>query len=181
MAINGQSDRREKAMTTDEIKALVIQTANQYGINSNIALVQIQRESGFNPNAVGSSGERGLAQFMPGTWERFGSGSFDNAFDPETNLNAWGAYMNYLSTLFGGDYSYMLTAYNGGEGHLLDPGKYGPPSQAARRYAQEILASANVDPNNIGPIVVEPGSIGGFPLWLLLGAAGLVLFFALSD
>ena len=168
-------------MTTDQIKALVISKANQFGINSNVALAQIQRESGFNPNAVGSSGERGLAQFMPGTWTRFSSESFDNAFDPEKNLNAWGGYMTYLYTLFGGDYSYMLTGYNGGEGHLTNPGKYGPPSQAAQNYAQAILSQANVSGSDIGPIVVEPLGAGEFP-WLLVGsAAALLLFFALRD
>jgi soluble lytic murein transglycosylase-like protein len=172
-------------MTTDEIKALVISKANQYGINSNVALAQIQRESGFNPNAVGSSGERGLAQFMKGTWERsgIGSGSFDNAFDPVMNLDAWGRYMNHLSTLFGGDYPSMLIGYNGGEGHLLDPQKYGPPSQAAQGYAQAILAQAGVGSG--APdlrLVVEPG--GAESNWLMyvgLGLLGVLLWQAISD
>jgi soluble lytic murein transglycosylase-like protein len=167
-------------MTTEEIKALVISKANQFGINANVALAQIQRESGFNPRAVGSSGERGLAQFMPGTWARFSSASFDQAFDPETNLNAWGAYMTYLLGLFGGDYQYALTGYNGGEGHLLNPGKYGQPSARAIEYGQTLAAAGGSD---IGPIVVTPsgGDIGGFPIWLLVGAGALLLIVALQD
>jgi len=171
-------------MTPDEIKALVIQKANQYGINPNIALAQIDRESHFNPNAVGSSGERGLAQFMPATWARFSSAPFDQAFDPETNLNAWGAYMTYLLGLFGGDYQYSLIGYNGGEGHLLDPGKYGGPSQAAQNYAQQILAASGAGSDggaSIGPIVVSPNSLSGVSPWLLLGAAGLFLLLVVSD
>src|SRR5215510_2954225 len=108
-------------MTTDEIKALVVSKANQYGINPNIALAQIQRESGFNPRAVGAAGERGLAQFMRGTWEQYGAGSFDNAFDENANLDAWGNYMAALMGMFSGDYTKALTAYNGGPGHLTDP------------------------------------------------------------
>jgi soluble lytic murein transglycosylase-like protein len=167
-------------MTTDQIKALVVQKANQYGINSNIALAQIQRESNFNPRATGSSGERGLAQFMPGTWARFGSGSFDNAFDAEMNLNAWGGYMSYLLNLFGGDYTYALTGYNGGEGHLLNPEKYGQPSAAAISYGQT-LAAAGGSPD-IGPIIVEPSALpGGIPTWAFFVAGGLLLLLLVRD
>src|SRR5262245_61118414 len=101
MVINGRSPgrglkRKRESMTTEEIQNLVVNKANQYGINPGIAFAQIGRESSFNPRAVGGSGERGLGQFMPATWARFGSGSFDNAFDPVANLDAWGNYMVYL-------------------------------------------------------------------------------------
>jgi soluble lytic murein transglycosylase-like protein len=168
-------------MTTDEIKALVISKANQYGINPGIAFAQIQRESGFNPRAVGSSGERGLGQFMPGTWARFGSGAFDNAFDPVMNLDAWGNYMVYLMGLFNSDYLKALTGYNGGEGHLTDPARFGPPSTAARAYAQAIYSQAGFTADsvvNLDQIGVSPG---GFPTWLVIGAVGLLVWFTFSD
>jgi soluble lytic murein transglycosylase-like protein len=166
-------------MATD-YRQLVVSKAQQFGINPNIALAQIERESGFNPRAVGGSGERGLAQFMPGTWARFGSGSFDNAFDPEMNLNAWGGYMTYLLGLFGGDYASALAGYNGGEGHLLDPGKYGPPSARAIEYGQNLAAAGGSA--DIGPLVVLPSGDGGqFPIWLIAGAGALLLWVALSD
>jgi len=129
-------------MTKTELQQVVVDYAYGYGIDPQIALAQIQQESGFDPNAVGSSGERGLGQFMPGTWQRFGTGSFDNAFDYDYNLTAWGNYMTYLLNLFGWDYEKALIGYNGGEGHLLDPGRYGQPSQRARNYARAILANA---------------------------------------
>lgn len=172
-------------MTTEEIKQLVASKANQYGINPNIALAQIQRESSFNPRAVGSSGERGLGQFMKGTWDRFGQGSFDNAFDPVMNLDAWGKYMSYLLSLFVGDpatmYLKALTGYNGGEGHLTNPEKYGHPSQAAQAYAREIYAQAGFGPEsvvNLDQIDISPSD---FPLWLLIGGLGLLLWVAFSD
>jgi soluble lytic murein transglycosylase-like protein len=171
-------------MTTDQIKALVIQKANQFGINPNIALAQIQRESGFNPGAIGGSGERGLAQFMPGTWARFSSAPFDQAFDPETNLNAWGGYMTYLLNLFGGDYTYALTGYNGGEGHLTNPGKYGQPSAAAQEYGRTLAAAGGSA--DIGPIIVSPGGLpggdlGGIPTWAWIAAGGLLLLLVVRD
>lgn len=168
-------------MTTDEIKQLVIDKANQWGINPNIALAQIQQESGFNPNRVGALGERGLGQFMKGTWETYGSGNFDNAFDPATNLDAWGNYMSSLMGTFGGDYIKALTAYNGGPGHLTDPGKYGPPSAAAIAYGQNIYAAAGFGPGsvvNLDSVTVAPA---GLPLWLLLAGGAILLVVALRD
>lgn len=129
-------------MTKTELQNLVIDYANSFGIDPQIALAQISQESGFNPNARGGSGERGLGQFMPGTWARFGNGSFDNAFDPNSNLQAWGQYMTFLLNLFGWDYEKALIGYNGGEGHLTNPGKHGPPSSRARNYAKTVLAAA---------------------------------------
>ena len=172
-------------MTTDEIRQLVVQYARRYGINSYVALAQIQRESGFNTHAVGSSGERGLGQFMPETWARFGSGSFDNAFDPNLNLDAWAKYMAYLLGLFGNDYNKALAGYNGGEGHLTSPAKFGPPSQAALNYASQIMsqASAGEDLPNIGQILVTPGGseTPDWVKWAALGLVGLLIWTALSD
>jgi len=171
-------------MTTDEIQQLVIQKAAEWGIDPGIALAQAQQESGLNPTRVGSSGERGLMQFMPGTWARFGSGSFDNAFDPSANLDAWGAYMDYLLGLFGNDYTQALTAYNGGEGHLTDPGKYGPPSAAAQAYGAQLAAQASYDVTGADSGAADsmtPSAVSGLPLWLILGGAALIAIIALRD
>jgi soluble lytic murein transglycosylase-like protein len=164
-------------MTTEEIKNLVVSKANQYGINPSIAYYQIQRESSFNPRAVGGSGERGLGQFMKATWGRFGSGSFDNAFDPVMNLDAWGNYMIYLLAMFNGDYVKALQGYNGGEGNV----QRGTVSAAARAYAQAIYSQAGFTSQsviNFDQLEVSPT---GFPTWLLIGGLGLILWVALND
>jgi len=169
-------------MNTEEIKQLVINKANGAGINPNIALAQIERESGFNPNAVGGLGERGLGQFTAATWQQYGSGSFDNAFDPDANLTAWGHYMADLMAEFL-DYEKALQAYNGGPGHLRNPGKYGPPSAAARAYAQAIVSRAGFGPGsivNLDSIEVAPPA-GGIPLWVWLAAGTVLLIFVLKD
>jgi soluble lytic murein transglycosylase-like protein len=168
-------------MTTEEIKNLVVSKANQYGINPGIALAQIQRESSFNPRAIGALGERGLGQFTKATWQDYGSGSFDNAFDPVMNLDAWGSYMAYLMGLFSGDYLKALTGYNGGEGHITNPEKYGPPSQAAQNYARAIYSQAGFTQSsviNLDQVDVAPSD---FPMWLLIGGIGLLVWFAFSD
>ncbi len=168
-------------MTIDEIKQLVVSKANQYGINPGIAYYQIQRESGFVPTRVGASGERGLGQFMKATWDRFGSGSFDNAFDPNANLDAWGNYMVSLLGLFGGSYLKALMGYNGGEGHLTNPERYGPPSAAAQAYAQAIYSQAGFGPGSVVNLDQVEVSPLGLPMWLLIGGLALVAWVALSD
>jgi len=168
-------------MTIEEIKNLVVNKANQYGINPSIAYYQIQRESGFNPRAVGASGERGLGQFMQATWADYGSGSFDNAFDPVANLDAWGNYMSSLMGLFGGSYIKALTAYNGGPGHLTNPERYGPPSRAAQAYAQAIYSQAGFTESSVVNLDQVEVSPLGLPMWLLIGGLALVAWVALSD
>lgn len=174
-------------LTTEQLKQLVFNKANQYGVNPSIALAQISQESGnFRPDVVygpfvGAAGEKGLSQFTPGTWARFGSGPHNNAYDPVMALDAWGNYMVYLLGLFSGDYVRALIGYNGGEGHLTNPERYGPPSQAAQSYGREIYAQAGFMADsvvNLDQIDVNPSS---FPAWLLLGGFGVLLWFTISD
>jgi soluble lytic murein transglycosylase-like protein len=175
-----------KTMTTDEIKNLVVNKANQYGINPNIALAQMERESGWRQDVifgpfVGGAGERGISQFTPGTWQTYGSGPHTNAYDPNLALDAWGNYMVALMGIFGGNYIKALMAYNGGPGHLTNPEKYGPPSQAAQAYAQAIYSQAGFTADSVVNLDQIEVTAGGLPIWLIIGAAGLLLWVALSD
>lgn len=166
-------------MTKPELQQLVIDYANGYGIDPQIALAQAQRESGFNAGAVGSSGERGLMQIMPGTWQRFSQGvGFDQAFDPEYNLTTWGNYMVWLLSRYGWDYQKALEGYNGGEGHV----DRGDVSQAAQNYAVSILNNAgaglSVADSSGGAIETDQASSGITPVLMILFAAfGAALIF----
>lgn len=162
-------------MTPEEVQHLVIDSAQACSLDPTIAFYQIQRESGFKERAVGADGERGIAQFTAGTWTRFGSGPHDNAFDPRQAMQAYCRYMTFLLGLFGGDYEKALVGYNGGEGHLTDPQKYGPPSARALAYGRELMAQARAqDPN-------RSYQQSSWLTWALIGLAGVVLWSALSD
>lgn len=101
------------ACTREQLRGMVIAAAQRYGIDPAIALAQINQESGFNPNARSGQGAMGIAQFMPGTWAQYGSGS---PFDAAAALEAWGRYMSHLLARFGGDYRLALAGYHSGEG-----------------------------------------------------------------
>ena len=160
-------------LTVDQIKQKITDYANGYGIDPGLALAQAQRESGFNPCAVGAAGERGLMQFTEATWATYGQGSFDNAFDVDYNLTAWGNYLSTLLGMFGGDYSQALQGYNGGPGHVQN----GTVSTAAQGYAQAILSQAGV----VSSSSAGTSSTSGFPVWLLIGGAVLLGVFLLRD
>lgn len=129
-------------MDKNQIISLIQDYAWSIGFPPEIAIAQLDRESGhFRQDViygpfVGGAGEKGLAQFIPGTWARFGLGG--NPYNPDDSLSAWAYYIGYLRGLFGEDYSRILQAYNGGEGNV----QRGTVSSAAKRYAQEILAAS---------------------------------------
>jgi len=129
-------------MDKNQIISLIQDYAWSIGFPPEIAIAQLDRESGhFRQDVIygpfiGGAGEKGLAQFIPGTWARFGLGG--NPYDPAQSLDAWAYYIGYLRGLFGEDYTKILQAYNGGEGNV----QRGTVSPAAKRYASEILANA---------------------------------------
>lgn len=76
------------------------------------AMVKV--ESGFNPNAVGSSGEIGLTQLMPATIKALG---ITNPYDPQQNLEGGQRWFDMMNEKYGylGDVRIVLAAYNAGE------------------------------------------------------------------
>ncbi|HMV87619.1 MAG TPA: lytic transglycosylase domain-containing protein [Blastocatellia bacterium] len=134
-------------MTKAELQNLVVEKARQYGIDERIALAQINQESRFNPNAKSPVGAQGLAQFMPGTAQRFG---LANPFDPVQAMDAWGKYMTFLLKFFGGRIDLALAGYNWGENRtvLKNAAATGAPFPAnqvpaeTRNYVQTILKNA---------------------------------------
>jgi hypothetical protein len=107
-----------------------VQAAASYtGLPESVVAAQINEESGFNPNAVSPTGAQGIAQFEPGTWSSWGSGSPFNVADA---FNAYERYMKYLINLEGGNVQDALAAYNAGPGN----------TSAGMGYADTILSNA---------------------------------------
>ncbi|MEA5456962.1 transglycosylase SLT domain-containing protein [Sinomonas sp. JGH33] len=72
----------------------VAQAAQASGIPASVLAAQLEAESGWNPRAASPAGARGLAQFMPGTWEAYGGGK--DIEDPLAAIAAQGRYMGEL-------------------------------------------------------------------------------------
>ena len=169
--------------TTDQLKQLVIDYSAGCGLDPNIALIQVARESAnFRPDVVygsfvGGAGEKGMTQFTPGTWARFGSGPQDNAYDPNYAMGAYCGYMKYLLGLFG-DYERALQGYNGGEGNV----QRGTVSAAARRYASEVIAQAQKgEITSSGSDQGDHDTGSSLLTWLAIGGAIAVVWVLVDD
>ena len=124
-------------MAAPDYRTIARQIAQQYGIDPDVFVAQINQESGFNPNAKSPAGAEGIAQFMPGTAQGLGI----DPMDPIQALKGAAKYDAALLAKYHGDYRLMLAAYNAGEGNV---DKYGgvPPFQETQTYVKNILGSS---------------------------------------
>jgi hypothetical protein len=105
------------------------QIAGQYGIPSNIFTALIGQESGWNPYAIGTSGEYGLTQLMDATAASVNAS--DYLYDPSANMQGGAAFLSSLYKKYG-NWQDALAAYNAGT----------PSSSAGQSYAQAVLKAA---------------------------------------
>jgi membrane-bound lytic murein transglycosylase B len=131
----------------------VADAARALGIPASVVAAQIGLESAWNPNAKSPAGAEGIAQFMPGTFKEYGSGSPYNVDDA---FAAYTAYMKQLLKTEGGDIRKALQAYNAGPGNL----------PAGAGYADTILKRAgsgggSADAGETASAPVDAGSGGG--------------------
>lgn len=79
----------------------------------------IKKESDFNPNTTGSSGEIGLGQLMEKTAKHYSKllgyqYSKEETYDPKRNIDLAVEHISYLKKLYDNDEHKILTAYNRG-------------------------------------------------------------------
>lgn len=108
-----------------------------------VIAAQLWTESRFNPEAVSESGARGIAQFIPSTWEAWGDGA--DPFDPIAGIDAQGRYMSELvrltSSLATNDRQRIelaLAGYNAGHNVVLQHGGV-PPIPETQNYVRQIM------------------------------------------
>ena len=122
------------AYTSEQLQAIARQKARDFGVNENVFLRLIQKESGWNPKARSSSGAEGLGQLMPPTARGLG---VSNSYDPVQNLTGSARYLGQQLKRFG-SYEKALAAYNAGPGNVE---RYGgiPPFKETQNYVRTIL------------------------------------------
>jgi LysM repeat protein len=124
----------------DQYDSLIVQYANQYGLNPFLLKAQIALESQFNTYAVsevvnvacGYSNDEGLMQINPVC---SGEGSAD-LFDPATNIAIGASIMAGLYQLLG-SYDLALQAYNIGASSIQGGASNWAYSSAVDSYAQQ--------------------------------------------
>ena len=138
--------------------AVILAAGRRYGVDPALVKAVVWRESWFNPEAKGTSGEMGLMQIMKETandWvkaERVHLFTHFQLFDPAKNTQAGAWYLQklrgrYLRT--DNPLPYTLAAYNAGPGHVAQWSKGAAATNSAafvnqigfpgtKKYVQEV-------------------------------------------
>lgn len=98
-------------------RALIKSEARSTSLPWEIADAVMSVESGYNPGAIGTSGEIGLMQILPSTARVLGfSGTEADLAGPETNIHYGVAYLAEAWALAGGDLCTAVMKYRAGHG-----------------------------------------------------------------
>jgi len=136
----------------DRYDALILKNAQSRRLNPRLVKSIIAAESGFYQGALSPKGARGLMQLLPQTAEEMGVDR-GQLGDPESNLRAGTAYLNWLYRTawrtYGFEGSYrdgpawaqrqVIAAYHGGPRQLFR--KNWPPR--TRLYVRDVMRYYN--------------------------------------
>ncbi len=127
---------------SNEYRRIAASMAERYGVDPELFVRLVERESGFDPNARGADGEIGLTQIMSDTGQEPGYGvkPIEDRFDPVDNLRFGAEYLGKMIQHYEGDVSKALMAFNGGGGNV----DKGTVSGDAEKYASELLGGKEI-------------------------------------
>ena len=106
----------------EELQAFIASKCEEYHIDTAVVLAVIERESRFNPEAVGDSGKAiGLMQVQP-RWhmERMARLDCYDLLDPQQNVTVGIDFLAELVEAYEGDVSMALVAFNAGQKGAYD-------------------------------------------------------------
>jgi len=113
--------------------------ASRYGLDWRLLFAMAWKESNFRTNARGAAGEKGMAQFMPGTWAMFGRGDPD---DPNDAIEAQARYLAYIRHHLAArgitDPRMMVAGYNCGQGCAASCGRVENLSPQVQAYVADV-------------------------------------------
>ena len=104
----------------EHLARMLVAEGQRTGIDPLFLAAVIRVESAFSTDAVSNKGARGLMQVMPATAEELATKlgidwiGPQQLHDPEINVRMGVYYLQWLLSLYAGDYKFALTAYNRG-------------------------------------------------------------------
>jgi len=94
-----------------EYKDIIVDVAQQHGLDPAFIHSIISVESGYNPFSVSSKGAVGLMQLMPETARDYG---VENLYSPRENIEGGVKFLKDLTKRYKGREDLVLAAYNAG-------------------------------------------------------------------
>jgi soluble lytic murein transglycosylase-like protein len=119
---------------------LILMACNKHKIDPALIKAVIKAESNFNHQAVSPVGAQGLMQLMPATASQL---QVEDAFHPEKNIEGGVRYLRYLLTLYHGNLTLALAAYNAGERAVAKHHNQVPPYRETQNYVKRVLSFYN--------------------------------------
>jgi soluble lytic murein transglycosylase-like protein len=139
VAVQTARPASSQRVATGDLVAVFRAAGAAYGIDWRLLFAQCWKESGFTLNARGAAGEKGMAQFMPATWARFGRGDPDNPVNAAYAQAFYLAYIRrYLAARGITDPRMMIAGYNCGEGCAAAAGRFESLPAGVQGYAADI-------------------------------------------
>jgi hypothetical protein len=114
----------------------------QHGLPAGLLNSIFMAESSGGKNLLSPKGAQGPFQMMPGTAAQYGLHGSD-VYDTAKSAAAAAAYLDHLKTMFHGDMTKAVAAYNAGEGNVQ---KYGgvPPFEETQAYVGKVLGGIKI-------------------------------------
>jgi len=124
-------DEKQEAFANE-----IIEKSKKLGLDPRLSLALVYRESKFNPDAIGTSGEIGLMQVVPATGKLMGYTEKDLR-DPSRNIDAGLQYLNQNMIKFN-DPVLAVAGYNAGPDHPYFSDPKNPLPDSTISYLKDI-------------------------------------------
>lgn len=132
---SGRKAVASRSSNRNTFDIMIESIADKHGVDRGLVKAIMHTESSFNQFARSPVGAQGLMQLMPATARRF---NVSNSYDPQQNIEGGVKYLKWLMARFNGNVSYVLAAYNAGEGNV-DKYKGIPPFRETQDYVRKVL------------------------------------------